>query len=160
MFQNSYNASSQKYVYIQGASVFWGRLHEFRKKCISHDERNALFEIKLGQLLLRILLSHLFSELNVSINGCLDMELEALTFMNQMIFINLGHCHVYGRLYDVIKTLTDLSLDLVPYIVVQLMQVCWARRPCIWKNMVMEIVMHLCLLVLKLYDGTESCWKM
>lgn len=58
-------------------------------------------------------------------------ELEALTCMNWMIFINLGHSSGYDEFeifYGIMGALTDLPLDYAPYIVVQCIQ------PCFWRT--------------------------
>lgn len=75
-------------------------------------QRNV-FENKLVQIILRILLSHLFSESTVNINSCFNSYLEALKYPDQVIFLNSGHRAGYGgleRLYGVMWLLSDLSL--------------------------------------------------
>lgn len=72
--------------------------------------RMASCKNKVAQIIFSILLSFLFSEFNVSVDGCFDPGLKTVTRANQMIFINFELGPGNGgleRIYGVI--VTDLS---------------------------------------------------
>lgn len=63
-------------------------------------EGNTLFENKLAQIILKILLLHvvIFNESTISIDSCFDTRSALPTCPNQIIIINFGHSLCYGGL--------------------------------------------------------------